>query len=184
MSSFILNWTPAGGITSTGQQVQYKLSTASTWTTAATVSAGTNTYTATGLWDNTIYDFQIVNLCSLGGPTSGTNFQTINIVCPTVTITPTYNSVSFSFAHPGASITEYRVDLLDNAGTTVIAFKNITPSGGTVSDSFLGLTAATNYKLKLTVKAGTYSKACPVQSFSSEPFPTCDAPTALTVTIS
>lgn len=183
MSSFLLNWTPAGGLNSSGQEVQYKLSTVGTWTTATTVSASTDEYTIDDLLDNTIYDFQIVNLCTYGGPTTGTNFQTINIICPTVTITPTYNSVGFSFTNLGASITEYRVDLLNGAGTTVLAFKNIAAAGSTITDNFVGLSASTSYKLRLTVKAGTYSKQCSADTFSTAALPSCSAPSGLSVTV-
>lgn len=184
MSSFLLNWTPAGGLNSTGQEVRYKLSTTSTWTTAATVGATTDEYTVTGLLDNTIYDFQIVNLCSFGGPTTGTTFQTVNLTCPTVTTTPTYNSVGFSYTNLGASVTEYRVDLLNAAGTTVLAFKNITATGTTISDSFTGLSATTNYQLRVTVKAGMFSKQCALLPFTTAALPTCSAPSGLSVTVS
>jgi hypothetical protein len=184
MSSFLLNWTPAGGLNSTGQEVRYKLSTTSTWTTAATVGATTDEYTVADLLDNTIYDFQIVNLCSFGGPTTGTTFQTVNLTCPTVTTTPTYNTVAYSFPNLGASITEYRVDLLNAAGSTVLAFKNIAASGSTISDNFVGLSASTNYQLRVTVKTGTFSKQCALVPFATTALPSCSAPSGLTVTVS
>lgn len=184
MGSFLLNWTPAGGLNSTGQQVQYKLSTDSTWTTAATLSASAATYTVNSLLDNTIYDFRVVNLCSFGGPTSGTNFQTINLTCPTVSVTPTYNSVSFSFTNLGASVTEYRADLLNAAGSLVLAFKNITAAGVTISDSFVGLSASTDYQLRITVKAGTFSRVCTASAFTTAALPSCSSPSGLAVTVS
>jgi hypothetical protein len=179
MSSFLLNWTPAGGLNSTGQQVQYKQSNSSTWITATTLGPGAATYAATGLLDNVIYDFQIVNICTYGGPSSGTSFQTINLTCPTVQITPTFNSVGFSFSHLGGSVSEYKVDLLNAAGTTIIAFKNMAASGATISDSFTGLDPSTNYQVRVTVKAATYSKQCVAASFTTNALPTCNAPTSL-----
>jgi hypothetical protein len=134
--------------------------------------------------DNTIYDFRVVNLCSFGGPTSGTTFQAVNLTCPTVTVTPTYNSVSFSFSNLGASVTEYRVDLLNAAGSLVLAFKNITATGGTMSDSFVGLSASTGYQLRVTVKAGTFSKVCGASSFTTAALPSCGVPSGLAVTVS
>lgn len=183
MSSFLLNWTPAGGLNSTGQQVQYKQASSATWITAATLGASANTYTINSLLDNVIYDFQIVNLCTYGGPTTGTSFQTINIICPTVQSTPTHNSVSFSFPDLGGSVTEYRVDLLNAAGTTIIAFKNITSLGVTIADNFAGLDPVTNYQLRVTVTAGAFSRQCPLVPFSTTAVPTCDAPSNLTATI-
>lgn len=183
MTSFDLSWTPAGGLNSTAQQVQYKAASSSTWLVAATLSATANFYTISGLADSTIYDFKVVNMCSYGGPTPGIPFQTINIVCPTVTVTPTYNSVSFSFTDLGGSVTEYRVDLLNSAGSSVLAFKTVTASGGTVADNFTGLTFSTNYNLRITPKAGTYTKQCPLIPFSTAALPSCSFPTGLSVVI-
>lgn len=184
MASFILNWTPAGGLNSTGQEVQGKVSTTSTWSTITTLSASASTYTVTGFMDNTIYDFRVVNLCSFGGPTTGTNFQTVKLTCPTVTVTPTYNSVGFNFWDLEASVTEYRVDLLNSGGTLVLAFKNITAAGGMISDSFVGLSSTTGYQLRVTVKAGTFSKVCAVSSFTTDALPSCGVPSGLAVTVS
>jgi hypothetical protein len=184
MSAFDLSWTPAGGLNSTAQQVQYKLSSSSTWLVAGTLSASANSYTVDDLDENTIYDFRIINMCSYGGPTPGAPFQTIDFVCPEVTITTTYNSVSFSFAHVGGSVTEYRVDLLNAAGSSIIAFKNITSPGSTVANSFTGLSNETNYKLRITLKTGTYTEQCPLISFTTAPFPTCEMPSGLTAVIS
>jgi hypothetical protein len=183
MASFDLSWTPAGGLNSTAQQVQYKAATSSTWIPVASLSATANSYTLPGLADNTIYDFSIVNICTFGGPTAGVSFQTISIVCPTVTTTPSYNSVSFNFDSLGGSVTEYRVDLMNGAGNSTIAFKTITSSSGTVADSFTGLDFSTNYNLRITPKAGTYTKQCPLVPFATAALPTCSAPTSLTVEI-
>lgn len=184
MASFDLNWTPAGGLNSTGQQVQYKVASSPTWVVATSLGASANSYTAEGLLDNVIYDFRIVNLCAYGGPAPGNVFQIIDIICPTVTTTPTHNSVSFSFSHPtGTSLNEYRVDLMNGAGTSVLAFKNIVPLTGSVSDSFTGLSATTSYNIRLTCKAETYSKVCPLVSFSTTALPACNMPTALVVEV-
>lgn len=183
MTSFDLNWTPAGGLNSTGQQVQYKAAVSSTWIVATTLNASADSYTISDLNDNTIYDFRIVNMCSYGGPTPGSSFQTINFVCPTIIVTPTYNSVSFSFTHLGGSVTQYRVDLLNGAGTSTIAFKTISSPSGTVADSFTGLSTETNYQLRLTPKAGTFSEQCPLEPFTTAPYPTCNIPADLTVEI-
>lgn len=184
MASFDLSWAPAGGTNSSGQQVQYKAASSGTWLVAATLGASASTYTVTGLDDNVIYDFRIANLCAYGGPTLGTSFQIIDIVCPTVSRTPTHNTVAFSFSHPtGTDLTEYRVDLMNGAGTTVLAFKNIVPISSLVSDSFTGLTASTSYNLRVTAKAGSYSKVCPLSAFSTTALPVCNMPTALTVVV-
>lgn len=184
MASFDLSWTPVGGANSTGQQVQYKESDASSWEVATTLGASANSYTVSGLLDNVIYDFRIVNLCAYGGPAPGASFEIADLICPTVSKTPTYNGVSFSFPHPtGTDLTEYKVDLMNGAGTTVLAFKNIVPVTSPVTDSFTGLSASTSYNLRVTVKAGSYSKVCPLVSFSTTALPTCSAPTGLAVVV-
>jgi hypothetical protein len=182
MASFDLSWTPASGVNSTGQQVQYKESVSDTWLVVATLGGGASSYTVADLDDNVVYDFRISNLCSFGGPTPGSVFQIIGFVCPSVVITPTYNGVSFSFTHVEGSVTQYRVDLLNAAGSSVIAFKNITSPSGMVTDSFTGLSATTSYNLRLTMKVGTtYSEVCDLAPFSTTSLPTCDMPTGLTV---
>lgn len=184
MASFDLSWTPAGGANSTGQQVQYKDADSSTWLVASSLDSSEDTYTVSGLLDNVIYDFRIVNLCAFGGPTPGAVFQIVNIICPTVSRTPTHNTVSFSFPHPtGTDLTEYRVDLMNGAGTAVLAFKNIVPVTSPVSDSFTGLSSSTSYNLRVTAKAGSYSKVCPLSAFSTTAPPVCNMPTALTVVV-
>jgi len=64
-----------------------------------------------------------------------------------------------------------------------VATKTVTASGGTVSDSFTGLTPSTNYQLRITPKAGDFSKQCPAEEFATTATPTCNTPTGLTVII-
>jgi hypothetical protein len=182
MASFDLSWTPASGINSTGQQVQYKESVSSTWLVAATLSGTADSYTVDDLDDNVVYDFRISNLCSLGGPTPGASFQVVGFVQPDVTITPTYNSVTFSFTHVGGSVSSYRMDLLNSSGSTILAFRNIPSPSGMVSNSFTGLSANSNYNLRLTMKVGTsYSDVGDLLPFTSTDLPACSMPSDLVV---
>jgi hypothetical protein len=182
MASFDLSWTPASGLNSTGQRVRYKESVSSTWLIAATLSPTADSYTIEDLDDNVVYDFSILNLCSFGGPTSGPVFQSIDFVCPSIVTSPSYNMVSFSFTHVGGSVTQYRVDLLDEEGSSIVTFKNITSPSGVVADSFTGLSATTSYNLRLTMKVGTtYSEVCDLVPFSTSSLPTCNMPTGLVV---
>lgn len=183
MASFTLNWTPAGGLNSTGQQVQYKPAAVPTWATATSLPATDTSYLLTGLTDNKIYDIRVVNICAFGGPTPGTASQNIDLTCPTLTITPSHNSVSFSFTDLGADIDSYVVQLMNAAATSVIASKTITATGGTLSDSFTGLSASTNYNLRVTCHADIFSEQCPPTAFATTATPTCNTPVGLTVTI-
>jgi hypothetical protein len=183
MVSFDLSWIPASGLNSTGQQVQYKESVSSTWLVATNLSATADSYTVEGLDENVVYDFRISNLCSFGGPTNGAVFEIVGFVQPSLQVTPTYNTVAFSFTHVGGSVTQYRMDLMNAAGTSIVAFKNITSPSGMVADSFTGLSASTSYNLRLTMKVGTtYSDVGDLTPFSTTALPTCSMPTALMVT--
>ena len=54
MATITLNWTPANDATSTGQEVYRKGGGVTSFTKIADVGAAVNTYTDSGLADNTI----------------------------------------------------------------------------------------------------------------------------------
>lgn len=176
-----LTWTTGGGATS--QDVQYKLASSGTWTTHANVAGNVTTASITGLQDNLIYDFRVVTNCAGGTPTGSTPTQQINIICPTVTTTPSDTSVAYSFPENGGSITAYTVKLFDSAGTTELASQ--TPSGTTTrTGTFTGLTASTAYKIRVLITAGAFSKNdCAFTSVTTTATPACNAPTGVTATI-
>jgi hypothetical protein len=154
--NILLNWTP--GVGSTAQDVQYKLSTASTWTTHQTVSGAVNNVTINGLQDNLIYDFRILTECSTGAPAPSTPTQQINIICPVITIVSTSDTtISYSFPELGGSVTAYVVKLFNAAGTVEVGSE--TPTGTTTrSGTFAGLTENTTYNIRVLITAGTFSK--------------------------
>ena len=85
MATFTLNWTPAGGQTTTGQQVQRK-SGGGAFSTIATIGAAVSTYTDSTASDNIAYTYQIVNVCS-NGTVDSNDVIICNPTCPTVTET-------------------------------------------------------------------------------------------------
>lgn len=176
-----LTWTIGSG--STSQDVQYKLSSAGTWTTHSTVSGSTNSASITGLSDNLIYDFRVVNYCSGGTPGTSTSTQQINIICPTVSTTPTDTTIAYSFSELGGSVTSYVAKLYDNAGTTELSSQ--TPSGTTTrSGTFTSLTAGTGYKIRIIPTAGTFTKStCSFISVTTLTTPACNPPTSVTATL-
>lgn len=177
-----LTWTP--GASASNQDVQYKLSTSSTWTTHTSVGPTIATASITGLSDNKIYDFRVITNCA-GGISTSAATQQINILCPTVTTNPSNNSVGYSFAHDStSSITAYTAKIFDTTGTTLISSQ--TPSGTTTrSGTFTGLTASTNYKIRIEITAGTFSKTnCSFVSVTTTADPTCNPPTGVTATLS
>lgn len=170
-----LNWTPGSG--STSQDVQYKLASNTSWTTHATVGGSVNTSSILGLSDNLIYDFRVVSSCSGGSPAASTTVNQINIICPTVTLTTTNTSVSYSFTAIGGSVNGYVVDLLNSSGSTVLQ------TNTAVSGTFSGLTASTAYKVRVTANAGTFTKVCTAQDITTNALSACPAPTGVTATL-
>ena len=176
-----LNWTPGAG--SSTQDVEYKLNTAGTWTTAVTgLLPATSTYTINGLLDNRIYNFRIATNCVGGSPAYSAPISQINIICPTVTTTVTDTSASYSFNPIGGDVTAYTVDLMDSSGVTILASQ--TPSISTpITGTFSGLTASTTYKIRVTATAGTFDKACPLSTVTTSSVPSCNPPTGVTATL-
>jgi trimeric autotransporter adhesin len=176
-----LNWTI--GVGSTSQDVQYKLNTSGTWITHSTVSGSTNVASITGLSDNQIYDFRVVSSCGGGTPGVSSVTQQINMVCPTVSTSPTDVTIPYSFAELGGSVTSYIVKLFDNAGSTELSSQ--TPSGTTTrSGTFTGLTQNTSYKIRVIPTAGSFTKTtCAFISATTLVTPSCNPPTSVTATL-
>lgn len=181
-----LNWTPGAGATQ--QIIRYKLASVpdtpdTNWTVHSTVAGDVSTVTINGLSDNLIYDFQIVTNCSGGTAAGSTVVKQIKIDCPTVTVTKTDTTVSYSFPAIGGSISGYTVKLFNAAGTTEIATQ--TPSGTTtLTGTFTGLTANTAYKIRVIVTAGTFSKTdCAFVDVTTNNTPSCNPPTNLVATV-
>jgi hypothetical protein len=173
-----LNWTPGAG--STSQTVQYKLASASTWTTFSTVSGTATTETVTGLADNLIYDFKILTACNGGTSTQSPVVQKINIICPTVTVTAASTSLSYSFPEIGGSVDSYVVKLFNSGGTSELASQ--TPTGTTtLTGTFSSLTASTTYKIRVVPTAGSITKTdCAFATGVTLAPPTCNPPTGVT----
>jgi hypothetical protein len=180
MASFDLSWTPAGSLISVSQQVQYKAAASSTWLVAATLSATANSYTVEGLEDNTIYDFRIVTDCAFGGPTPSASYQIIDFVCPHLTITPDYESVSFSFIHSGGSVDSYLVELTDDVFNEIFASTSFPLPSGALTHTFTDLDQNTDYGLRITIVADVYSEECRTE-FTTAFNPVCETPSNVTV---
>lgn len=176
-----LTWTAGGGAAS--QDVQYKLATASTWTTHANVAGNVTSSTITGLQDNRIYDFRVITNCAGGTPTPSAATQQIKIICPTVTTTPSDTSIAYSFPELGGSITSYTAFLFDSSG--VVTLSSQTPTGTTTrSGTFTGLQPNTAYKVRIVVFAGSFSKSdCAFVDVTTTSTPACNPPTNVSATV-
>jgi hypothetical protein len=176
-----LSWTIGAGATS--QNVQYKLSTSSTWITFSTVGGSANTETVTGLDDNLLYNFRIVSFCSGGEPAPSAVLTKINMTCPSVTTTVTDTTISYSFNEVGGDVTSYVVKLFNSAGTAEVATS--TPTGTTtLTGTITGLTASSTYKLRVIPAAGSITKAdCPFVDVTTAAPPVCSIPTNVVATL-
>jgi hypothetical protein len=138
-SGATLSWTAASGATS--YNVQYKVSTASTWTT---VSASSNSLSLTGLSASTTYSWQVQAVCSSGTSAyvAGSNFTT-------------------SASGGGGTCTDtYESNNSKSTAKTMAKNADITASIGTSTDvdwfKFTTTTADPKVKINLSNLAGDY----------------------------
>lgn len=167
MASVLLNWTPPNA--GTDQQIQYQQSTSTSWTTYTVVSNSISSQNVLGLLDNIIYNFRVASDCSFRGPTYSAITSIVNLVCPTMTITPTNSSLSYSFPFPlGSSITSYIIQLYNSNNTILLATQTVITQSPIPSSPivgvFSGLSNSTLYTIRLTITAGIYIKICPLYS--------------------
>lgn len=180
-----ISWMLDSNSNNQSQTVQYKLNTASNYSTASSVSSIATSSSITGLQQNRLYNFQIVNNCLTGGPSPSTSVTAIEFTCPNVNLTSTSNSVTYSFVGLNGDIDTYVATLLDSTGINIIQTKQITgPFSPTVGDIFTGLNSNTTYQVKLTVKAGAYSKDCNAQTITTPNIPSCPTASNFIVTLS
>lgn len=172
-----LTWVPNGGLNVVNQQVEYRVLSTQSWTLHSTVAPNITTASITGLDNNKIYEFRIVTNCNIGADGYSNIGEKIEITCPVVTVTdvsPT--TVQVQFTHLGGSISQYDVDLL-NSGNSVVQSQAITNPVGLITVTFSGLSAATNYFIRIKPQAtgnlATYHKNdCTTQGATTIPFTT------------
>lgn len=188
----VLNWTPGGGINSLVQQVRYKLHSSPTWvavTLPPAITPGTTTTTITGLQPGKLYDFQVINYCSVDETCYGTSptVTSAQLSCPTDTLLSagaTY--VDVYTAAVGADVTAIKIDILLDGTSTVVATRIVTaPFTSPIHELITGLTADTDYDVRFTVYADTVTKVCDGGGFttiSEDPAP-CVALTDPNITV-
>lgn len=188
MATIILTWTPTNNATSTGQQVQRKVAGTTTWTTLATVGAAIATYTDTTAANNVLYDYRIVNVCSVGGPTGSGVIQQDAILCPTITVTNPQtgaaNTLVVSYPTLTGAISYDSIQLFASNGTTSLQGPfDISGSGqGAGTYTFTSLAYTTSYVVKIGVTDGVFIKLCSVNG-SVGSAPACGAPLNLVATL-
>ena len=182
-TSIVLNWTAAGGANSTGQRVERSAFGANSYSTLATLSASATTYTDTTALIDTVYDYRIVNICEVGGPTNGGRVAIVDITCPTVVATASGLIISGEYGAT-ANESEYQSLQLLNTNEDVLQTLAVTgAAAGTYTFTDAGVDYSTAYIVRAVIVApnGT-TKDCDT-SVSTGTAPACDAPTGLTVTV-
>lgn len=141
---------------------------------ASYVNIGTPTFNAsTNRWEivdtsaanNTYYTYKATSNCNV--PQSVTvNYA--NITCPTLSVTPSLDSIAYSFATVGGQIDSYKVELWDISGANLIHTDTYT-TFGTLTGSFNYLDAGTGYKVRVVPYIGATAFPCAfVTTYTSE----------------
>jgi hypothetical protein len=172
-SSATLSWAPVSGATS--YQAQYKLSSASTWTTASATSA--TSITISGLTPGAAYMWAVKADCSpysssVSFSTSGTTGCAVPTQLTSSGISQSGVTLSWS---PVSGATGYTVQYKTSAATTWTT-ANATASSIAIS----GLAAGTNYVWQVKANCSAYSTQA---SFTTTSGTTgCNAPVNLSST--
>jgi hypothetical protein len=168
-----LNWGAVTGTTS--YSVQYKLSTASTWTSAGSTSG--TTMTISGLSTNTAYNWQVKTDCSnysatanfTTGNSGGTCNAPANLGSSSIT-----SSSALVFWGAVSGATNYTVQYKISSSSTWMTAGTTAASNYTLT----GLTASTTYNWKVKANCSAYSVVMAFTT-STSGGGTCDAPTNL-----
>lgn len=84
-------------------------------------------------------------------------------VCPNLAVTGvTGSTIQFSFTPTVVQNAVYTVSLLDASGTTVLATKVYNAPSSLTTDTFTGLTASTDYTLRVQVTVNDTITTCPL----------------------
>lgn len=153
MASFTLQWTPIITPNVTGQRAYFRQKSVGGsyltlgFTPSNDLSTGTNSTVRPGLLDNTIYEFQVANLCIDGGPTFNANgpVELIAFTCASgFSFTPQQNNIFVQLTGIPADINQVRFELTGQVPVT----QNVA-AGGTITHNFAGLTEDTEYTLNV-----------------------------------
>jgi Fibronectin type III domain len=175
-------WTP-GDVTGS-QTIEYKLHTSPSFIFFGSVAPTVTTASIPGLSANVTYDFRITDVCASGSTSTSIQQTGIQISCPTVSVTPSQNSVLVSFPPLGGDITQYRVLLLNSVGNSTIASRSLGgPFSNPITVTFDNLTPGTSYNIQVQPGNGTTNNtSCAFVPFTTTALATCSGPSNLVLT--
>lgn len=112
--------------------------------------------------NNTLYVYKAISNCGGSPPsTPSVSYTFANMICPTLTLTPTDTEIGYSFTHVGGEVNKYDIQLWDSTGTVLLSTNTHTPAFATpVTGSFTGLTVTTSYRVRVIVYIDTTTKTC------------------------
>ncbi|MBU6152733.1 MAG: fibronectin type III domain-containing protein [Bdellovibrionales bacterium] len=168
-TSAVISWTQGTGGTPTSHQVM--VSTSSNFVGAVPVQA-TSPHTVSNLSPATLYYFRVTALNSSGNAASSDgSFNTAPAApgVPTISVTPSQNSASFTFAAgPGGPVTSFSlvISIQSNLSSPLS-----TPNPVTSPYVQNSLLPATTYFYRLTATNSTSSTQTQIQSFQTQAVP-------------
>lgn len=163
-----LAWDAASGASS--YKVEYKLSSASTWTVASDTCSSTS-ISISNLSSNSIYDWRVTTNCTATSSSYATaQFQTAIAITAPATVSPsniTYNKASISWSAVSGA-TQYEVDYRTVGSATWTTLRAATSS---TSDSLTALSASTQYEVRVNASNSTCTSAFTAATFTTAAMP-------------
>lgn len=182
MATINLTWTPASGANVTGQLVQRKTSSTS-FSTIATLNATASSYSDTTAVNNTVYLYQIVTQCAVGGPTDGADVCAAKLVCPTITTSITLDDVTFTLPAIGGQDVIYTTVQIFAPGLVSAHLENVNTAGPYTFTRDLEWDTTYTYTATIQAVGCTQTLTCN-GSFTIPAQPACAAVTNLVATVS
>lgn len=152
MATAHLTWTPASGL---NQDIKYKRLIDDSYTLFSNVSSATTSIDVTGLDDNIVYDFIVVNKCIAGYETPASPQMAALVTCPILNTDQAALSLTVSFSGLGGDISAYDVEIYEMPAETLVNSNTITSLTSTMSQTFTNLSANTYYKIKVIPRIGS-----------------------------
>ena len=185
MGTLTINFTPSTSGACSSYRVKYRVGTGA-YTTVSPEPTG-SPVTITGIDTTLAYNGTVESDCGSGFSvianwTAPAILSSAN--CPTPTLTTTPTTVAFSFSHSPTPGLTYTMDLLDSGGLVLSPAQSISLAGTTtptMTGTFSGLTASTNYNFRVSIYNGHSTIVCSNISVSTS---SCNPPTSISASLS